>query len=314
MRKKILAILLCVFSIFALCGCGSVSYVLKIDTDGSVTQAVNVSFSYKKVTDAGKTIDGNDGLKNHIQTIANNVVNNSVGHFASSHNMTDELKTYDGKTVLFSDIYNYTLSQMNIVRYLYNFEWRYRPNYEWTQDGDNINCTISIKFNTIYAYYYFHNIYPDDEDTSEKIIENHAFYVKTETESESPFYDLKNSEIAQHFVDYFGGVFSLKDMEYNFYYATPNTKLYSDAQNSYTTANGIKVHEWHFTASDLDKEKGGMIHTYQIKVKPYTWYMLAIVISLGVALILTIVVKVKESKNKKVLQTQNQNIDEVDNN
>ena len=298
MKKKIIAIILCVFSVFALCGCGSVSYILKIDSDGSVTQAVNVSFSYQKVTEAGKEIDGTNGIKNHIQSIANNVVNNSVNHFANSHNMTDELKTYDGQTVLFADIYNYTLSQMNIVRYLYNFEWRYKPNYEWTQEGDTINCVISIKFNTLYAYYYFHDIYPDDEDTSEKVVEDHAFYVKTETESESPFYDLKNSEIAQHFIDYFGGVFTLQDMDYYFYYATPNTKLYSDAQKSYVTDSGIKVHEWKFTAQDLQAENGGLIHTYQIKVKQYTWYMLAIVVSLGVALVLTIVVKVKEKKKR----------------
>jgi hypothetical protein len=275
-----------------------------VDSNGIVTQAVVLKFRKKDVVNAGKTISD---FQFEVEKIGNVVVANSILSFQNSHNATDEVETYGGEKVAFSNIVTYTLSKMD--------PQIGKPKYEWqiASDNDTITCTISLRFLTIYAYYYFHDVYPDTpEDDSNKTTEDHAFYVKKITESKSPFYDLANDEIAKYFISYFGeDKFNLGDMKYSFCYSTPDTKLYSDATEIYTTSSGNIVHQWNFTAEDLAKENGGVFHTYTIKVKAYMWYMLALIISLSVALALVIYVKVKENNKDTITETdrfQNDNV------
>ena len=307
MRKKILAVFLCLFSALIFCGCGSVSYILQVSSSGVVTQACVIIVSKKDIQDAGKTITN---FRNNVEYVGNTVVSNSINSFKNSHELTDEVETYGGEKVPFSTVMTYTLS--NIELYFGG------PKYEWSgldSDSDTLTCTISLKFLTISAYYYFHDIYPDTpEDESNKTIEDHAFYVKKITESKSPFYDLANDDdIVQYFINYFGeDKFTLSDMKYSFCYSTTDEKLYSDANQIYASSNGNIVHQWDYTAADLAQENGGLFHTYTIKIKAYMWYMLAIIISLSVALVLIIYVKIKERKEKLLKIENNQQVDSTD--
>lgn len=290
MKKKLLAIFVCLFSVLLLCGCGSVSYILQVDSTGVVTQAVVLTFSKKDIESAGKTVLD---FRNTVEAVGNAIVQNSINSFKESHNLTDEVETYGGEKVAFSTIINYTLKHMD--------PQNGKPKYEWqisNTDSDTIICTISLRYLTIYAYYYFHDVYPDTpEDDSNKTTEDHAFYVKKITESKSPFYDLKNDNVAKYFLEYFGDdTFDLSDMTYSFCYSTTDTKLYSDATKTYTTSSGNIVHQWDYTAADLAEENGGLFHTYTIKIKAYMWYMLAMIISLLVALVLIIYIKIKKQK------------------
>lgn len=304
MKRKILAVFLCLFSVIIFCGCGSVSYILQVDSNGVVTQACVITISKKDIENAGKTIDD---FEYNLQYVANTVVTNSINNFKSSHELTEEVETYGGEKVPFSTVLTYTLS--NIDLYFGG------PKYERkiSTDNNTYTYTITLKFLTISAYYYFHDVYPDTpEDDSNKTVEEHAFYIKKITENKSAFYDLANDDITKYFMNYFGDdKFSLSDMTYSFCYSTTDDKLYSDATKVYTASNGNIVHQWDYTATDLAQENGGVFHTYTIKVKAYMWYMLALIISLSVALILVIYVKVKE--RKEIIMTDSEQHDEYKN-
>ena len=299
MKKKLLVVFLCLFSAILFCGCGSVSYILQVESSGVVTQAVVLKFSQTAIQNAGKTLAD---FQNHVQYVGNQVVHNSISNFESSHNLTDEMTTYSGDTVSFASIVSFTLENID--------PQNGKPKYEWEKNGDEITCTITLRFLNIYAYYYFHDIYPDTpEDDSNKSIQDHAFYLKKITESKSPFFDLQNNDVAQYFLSYFGtDKFTLSDMDYAFCYSTTDDKLYGDTSYTYTSSNGNKVLVWEYSATDLAKENGGMFHTYKIGIKAYLWYMLAIIISLGVAVVLTMYC-IKKDKKK----LQNQNIDNSNN-
>lgn len=296
MKKKLLTVFLCLISVILFCGCGSVSYILQVESSGVVTQAVVLTFSQKAIQNAGKTVAD---FQTHVQYVGNQVVYNSITNFESSHNLTDEMTTYSGEKVSFASIVHYTLENMD--------PQNGKPKYEWSQKGDEISCTMTLRFLNIYAYYYFHDIYPDTpDDDSNKSVVDHAFYLKRITENKSPFFDLQNNDIAQYFLNYFGeGTFTLKDMDYEFCYSTPDQKIYGDTNYTYIASNGNKVLVWEYSSVDLAKENGGMFHTFTIGIKAYMWYMLAIIISLGVGIVLTIYCIKKDKKKIKNFQDLN---------
>ena len=290
MKKKFLAIILCLVSVFCFAGCGNIQYLLQIDSSGVVTQQLYVEFSKSDIEASGKTIAQ---VKNMIENVGNQVVLNNINDFENSHNDTDELETFGGETVTFAQIKNYVYQNTDPSTFLIR-----RPKYEWelSADGTKYCATITLRFLTVYAYYYFYDIYPNTPDTSNKVTEDYMFFDKTTTTSKSPYYDLKNNSIAQAFLNFFDDSFTLSDMDYYFAYSTTDSKLYSNANEVYTASNGNYVHVWKYKASDLESEDEGYFLTYTIKIKAYVWYMAGLLISLIVALALTIAVKVKEKR------------------
>ena len=302
MKKRILALLICFFSVFTLCGCGSISYVLQIDSaSGVVTQGVVFSVSKTDIQNAGKTVIN---FKQHVEYVANTVVSNSYTSFENSHEMDEQLLTYDGTTATFAEIVLWTESHID--------PQTRRPQIIWEENGDTLKCSISLRFLSIYSYLYFHDSFPDDEDEDNVIWEQHLFYAKKITEQTSPFANLDNNDIVDYFVDYFDGNFSASDMTYSFMYSTPDSKMHSDADSIKTTSSGNYVHIWNWTASQLE-QSGGKFHTYTIKIKTPTWYWFGLSVGLFTALVLTIVCKRKEKMELSKKQTENnmqQNQDE----
>lgn len=293
MRKKILAIMLCVFSALALCGCGSVNYYLGVDTStGVVTQQISIAVSRLDIEQSGKTASE---LFNQIQSVSNQVVKNSIESFETSHNMTDVLKTYNGEEKTFAEIYAYTLNNMDPKGSTKSAKVEMHAS---SYNSDTIVYTISLRFLTLQAYNYFNDVYPDTEVEDTSVTESHLFFNKIITTQNSPYYNLKNNSIAKYFDEYFGDYYSLSDMKYYFSYSTPDQKLYSDATQVATDANGNSVHIWQFSASDLEAENGGKITTYKIKVKAYMWYMFALVVSLACSVVLYLICVAKQNKQK----------------
>ena len=289
MKKRILAIFLCIFSIFVFCGCGSAIYLVEVDSTGVVTQAFKFTFNKKDIEDAGKTVTD---FRENVIYVANSVVNNAYNNFTNSHQSDEIMTTWSGDKCPFSQIVSYVYQNMDVGINGYRFFW------EPSKDGKTITCTISLKFLTIYAYEYFYDVYPDSEDEENTYTEDHFFYVKSITESQSAFYDLKNSDITEYFLTYFGDSFKLSDMDYCFCYITPNQKMYSDADYVENTSSGY-AHVWKFSASDLENGNG-IIHTYTVKIRAYPWYILAVGVSIVASVVIWIVCKAKEKKKVKI--------------
>ena len=220
----------------------------------------------------------------------------------NAHGSNETFKTYGGETATYAQIIVYTQQNMDVSR----------PKIVWAGDTDSstdtLQCSISLKFLTTSAYLYFYDSFPDSQDEDEDVIEEHWFFNKIISEQNSPFSDIENNDIANYFLNYFGTSFGLEDMTYSFVYSTPEEKLYSNADEISTATNGNYVHTWHWTASQLEAT-GGKIVTYNIKVKAYMWYILAIAISVFTGVFLWVFCKVKEKHQRNKMLTKAEQTD-----
>ena len=310
MKRKILAIFLCIFSIVLFCGCASATYIIKFDASGAVTQAFSFSFSKKAIENAGKDVSD---FKQNIIYLANSIVGNAHSDFQNSHDDDEIVKTWNNKECKFSEIVDLVYNNLDISNTIqsimlgvngYKFSW------DTASDGDTITCTISLKFLNYYAYCYFYDIYPDTED-EETEIQDRVFYVKSVSESQTVFFDLQNSDVAEYLLTYFDNKFTLNDVKYSFCCVTQNSKMHSDADYVEKTSNGY-VHVWNYSMSDISEGKG-MVHTYTVKIRAYPWYIAAVGASLLVAATIWIVSVAKNKRDKKILKLSATAVDNSDN-
>ena len=296
MKKKIVAIILCIFSIFTLAGCGSVNYSITVSSDGSVTMAINMEIDTQDIIDSGKNYYD---FQLRVQSVANQVVANSFSNFEQEVNdiaVDGVVETYSGDMTV-SQVIAYVENNVEPINR--------RAKIEWTQKNNKTYCVISLKFKTIYAYRYFNGTFPSTEDKeeegSETILKDKFFFAEEWEISNPPFNDISNNSIATYFVEYFGEYFSVDDMKYSFSYSTTSTKLYSDADTITTDySTGNTVHTWNFSVEDLKEDGKSKISTYTIKIRAWVWYVLAVLVSVIVGIVLFIIVKCKEKRLAKV--------------
>lgn len=311
MKKRILAILLCIFSVFALAGCGSVNYSITISDDGSVTMAVNLVLNTKDITDSGKNFFD---FQLNVQSVANQVVANSFASFEQEVNdiaVDGVVETYTGDMTV-SQVIAYVESNVEPINQ--------KAKIEWVQKNNQTYCVISLKFKTIYAYRYFNGTFPStenkEEEGSETVLKDKFFFAEEWEISNAPFNDISNNQIAKYFVQYFNDYFTVDDMEYSFSYSTPSTKLYSDATSVSTDAStGNTVHTWKFSVNDLKENGKSKIATYTVKIRAWVWYVLAIILSIAVGIVMLVIVKSKGKKLKKneenIIQKFNETAKEI---
>ena len=288
MRKKILAVIICIFSIFLFCGCANVNYSITVESTGIVTQALNLSFNRADVVNAGKTLNS---FMQSIENIANQVVQTAYNDFTGSHQLDEDLTTYSGDTVKFAQIIEFVNQNLDPNNG--------KPKIEWDWDNTTVYCKISLRFLNIYAYRYFYDSYPDSEEEDTTVREDHFYYAKDIDYSDSPYNDITNNSIAQYFMDYFENQFSYDDVNFSFTYSTPNSKIYSDANLVEEDTNGNTVHTWTFTTEQITQDGKSKVALYTIKYRAYVWYVTAIAASVFVGLALLFVCKIKELRQAK---------------
>src|SRR5574344_643594 len=302
MRKKIFAVLICFLCAIMLCGCGSINYTFCVTSDGTVTQTISLSVSKSDIekSGSGSTTENLNSYISMITSTSNQVVTNMLNNFLSSHADTDELKTFDGGTKTFSYIKQYVLKNIEPSNGSAKIVWK-------ESDDGNILANISFTYLTIYAYKYFYNYYADTKIDDDTVYEDNRFYVKEVDSQTTIFNEIAKldsesyTKNAKPFLDYFSNQFSLSDMTYSFTYSTPDSKIYSDADEISTdSSTGNTLHTWNFTASDLSKSDGDTITTYDIKIRAWIWYVSAILITLIVASVLSFVCILREKKLKKM--------------
>lgn len=289
MRKKILTIIICLFSIFLFCGCAKINYSLTLESSGVVTQAINLQVSEKDIVNADKTLNN---FKRTIEKVANQVAFKSYEAFLNSHQLDEELKTYSGNIVKFAEIIEFVNKSMDPNQG--------KAKVEWSRNGDIIYCKISLKFSNIYAYRYFYDSYPDKEEETETIREDHFFYAKDISYSDSPFNDIaKEGGIGESFMQYFDNRFTYGDISCSFTYSTPNSKIYTDADYVEKDTNGNTVHTWTFTTEQIMQDGKSKLGIYTVKYRAYVWYIYAVGITFLAGLVLLAIAGIKESKKRK---------------
>ena len=272
--KKFLS-LICVFLLITIfcSGCAKTSYSIIVNTDGSVEQGFQVILDVNKIQSAGYNF--ND-VKNLIEQKFETILNNQITNIA--YYCVDK-----GKDPASCGI---TCSYTELATY---------------------NLYASIKFASIDLFKDYQNFFKqhsgssgEDEGNNDKI-ENYVFFEKTISETTTIYYKVYEDAFVQDILTYFDGsngdIFTLADVEYNFFYGMPTNKIYSE-DSKIIYQDGVKIHHWQFDADTIDNT----IITYTIQFKPAIWYASAVVIALLVAGVIAIVVLVQK-KSKKVKNT-----------
>lgn len=280
MKKFLSVICLLVVSVLLFSGCADISFSVLMNSDGKIELAMEVDLDKDEITLAGydysevfnKVVEDFDEYLWGLQLAVNNYA------------FLKNVKVKDcGITV--------------------------------NQDSDEEQAYIfgSIVFDSLKIYREFYGIVDDDEDDT-IIDSSNWFYNKNISEAETIFSSILEegttaNSFANEYLTYFEGSEAgkaqktLEDAGYYYYYGMPTNKIYSDSDLVYSL-NGIKIHEWNFSASELSDK----IQLYTISVKPVAWYVLALIITFVVIAIIIIIgliqKKFKKDKNT-IAQEQN---------
>ena len=282
--KRIFSVIcLLVVSCLVFSGCASVNYSVVVGTDGSVQQGFQVTLDKSKITLAG--YDYSD-IASKIENAFNNAVNQN---------------------------------QLNIIKFCsasgkkpLNCDCGIKTNYERI-DEQNFYGYIAFESISIYREYsnFISGGSSEDDNEDDSGVEENLFFIKDVDYNDTVYTGIdakdENGEytnsIVKTLTDYFDGStegtqqFTLDDVEYNFYYGVPTTKLHSNSDST-ISQSGIEIHQWTFNASNLNDP----IQTWTIKIKPVAWYVLALVLTIILIIILFIICLIKK-KSKKVKNT-----------
>lgn len=309
MRKKVLLVVICFFCLFALCGCGSVNYSVIISNKGEITLQLDLKFDAQKLTTNLNSANKNlSDFASKVQSYATAVYNNSYADF--------EDKLYEVAKDNVVEVYgNQEWTTQQVKQYVLSNIKFSNGSGTWSQKNNTISCVIFLKFETYNAYRYFNGIYPSTEDEPDEDVKeerkDNFFFAEDYTYTKSVYNDIEHSSFAQYFLQYFNNNLTVDDMNYQFTYSTPSTKMYSNAHEITTDSEtGNIVHTWKFSANDL-KSDDYRICTYEVKIRAWVWYVMAVTISVLVGIVLFVIVKVKETKQKKLLIANMQNFEKT---
>lgn len=260
--KKLSVLILCLTLIFGLSGCAKIRYQRILNTDGSIVDAVSVKLDEQKIVENGFDI-GN--VKSEIKRKMNIYLNAICNAFETRDDRLNEIE----KTAI----------RNNVLAEVF-------------EGGEYI--TASLTFSNYSAFKYFYGLHLDDEDeqnNSETI--KTLLYNKNVTTGKTIFSGEDAQFITNEFISYFGNKFDINDAELSYIFATPQSKLHSDATYSYEI-DGVHYHEW--VVKDINQE----IQTFTVQVKPINWYILALLLTVVLLVVLFLIASIKRKKQFKM--------------
>ncbi len=267
MKKSILAIFVCILSIF-LCGCANApTYSLSQNTDGTVTQMFYIPFVDSELTELGVEADTVTDLKNSVMQRFNTYFMNLQQNFVTRVN-SDEALTQQDKLLLIAGCPTGTilpaLSEIGII-YTLNFSsalhyYYFNSDMQYTELIAALNEDTSVVeegfftnrvISTGTTVYGLNTQYAENQTLAEYITAYSTELLQQNT-------DLTDEQIA-----------SVVPTNFVYSYGTTSSKLHSDADRVYHYANGVYYHEWDITTENSDRQ----ISTWTIQVNTNVWYV-----------------------------------------
>lgn len=299
MKKKIIAIFLCMFCIFLFTGCSTdPGYEVRQNKDGSVTETIFVPYSLSElrtlgVDDEEVLLAIEDNIYQRVRTFYTEYDNNFQMRLNSDPDLDDVDKQYLASAI------TYHIAQTNETESVLTAN-RYTNGIEFF-----------VEYDSVVAYYYYKMGMHYEEMLAElnkddSIVEESFFIDKKINKSINLYGRDGNNSLGIQLQKLVRGILqnntsltneqieSLVPHQFIYSYAVPNKKVYSDADTIYTQ-DGITYHQWIISDSDLDRE----ITTWTLIPNRNVWY--ALVLGAGVLLsaILIVVAIVKEKQKNK---------------
>ena len=281
MLKKISSVLLVVLIIFSLAGCASGGYEISQYSDGRILESFYVNLNQNAIELAGYSYsEVEQEIYDKFLTVRNNLVSN----FNSADN---------GLNIFQKEQF---ISQHIRV-----------PSIE------NKTIGVSFLFDNYDGYKLFYNIVDDGQTPDNETVEDKIFFIKTTTTTKTVFNNAQDSSLAQELLTYFSDpengniVYTFSDVNFSYSFATKNSKLRSNADRTFYTSSGLKVHKWDVPQDNYNFE----IEFYEYKIVSTWWYVLAL--ALTVLFMIALVAKHKyeifvEAKAKKAIEKMPNNL------
>lgn len=273
MKKFLCVISLVIFSVISFAGCAELKYSIAILSDGSVKQMFQVEVDSQQLESAGYSFDD----------VSTNILS-----------VFEQIKTSQYQNIR-------KFKMQNAGEYM---ETNIVCGYD--QNGKVFKIYMMYDSTSTYVAYNKFLSGSTGDDKDDEILEQHFLYIKHITQTTTAYYDLENNSLAQDMLTYFNGTtvsgstaFTLDDCSYQFYYGTPTSKMYSNSDDV-VYQDGVYYHIWNFSASDVNNQ----IQLYTIEVKPVSWYLLALILTLVFTGILTLIVLVQKKRNKNITKQQ----------
>lgn len=264
MKKVLCIICLTIISVFTLVGCSTVRYSTAILADKSVQQLFQVELDQTEIENAGYDYqDVINQIEQKFAVVKQNQILKYIRPF---------MKKYEGVQVVCA------YSMANLCIYM-------------TYDSVS-TYTAYNKF-----VYEVNGMTVDDED-NEILVEN-FLYIKHITKTTTVYNELENNQFAKDMLEYFDGTtngttaFTLNDCTYEFYYGVPSSKVHSNSDKR-VYQDGVYYHIWSFSADETNNE----IELYTIEIKPVSWYILALVLTVIFTGILCMVIVFQKNIKK----------------
>ena len=300
MKKKLLCLMICLFS-FILCGCSvPPQYTIAQKSDGTVSQSVYIPFSAEELSNLGLSLDVIASLSN------------------------DAKYTFD---MYFTNMYNNFLVRVQQDAGLSEEDKQYIINgcptiQDMQGEGQLAGISYDFEFATALHYYYFnmegyyYNDLVEELNKDDSIVEEGFFTDKKISSGKSIFGVNVQYDSSQTFAQYVSNqcysilkeqttlsdeaINSVIPKTFIYRYGTPSKKLHSNA-DLVRYVNGVYYHEWNITLNNADRE----ITTWQIIVNNNVWYALALIGAIILAFVLIMISYIKTKKEKKLSQDSN---------
>lgn len=273
--KKMAVCVVCLVTILALTGCAKVQYQRVIYNDGTIIDALAVKLDEDKIVNTGFKIAQ---VKKDIKAKMNVYINAIFKAFDDRNDNLLEIQKIAVKNNVIGSV----------------------------DEKDNyIIASLTFKNYSAFKYFYGLHLEEDSESNNNSDTEKEFLFNKNTTKGKTIFSTEDAKYLTNSFIEYFRNNFSEDDAELSYVFATPESKLHSNATYHYEI-DGIHYHEWDIL--DADQE----INTYTIQFKPVNWYVIALISTVVLVIILFIIAlfKNKKQKGKPILAHKVENPDE----
>ncbi len=256
--------------IFCFSGCAQVEHSRVVYSDGRIVDAIAVKLDEEKIVNKGYDLAS---LKSKIKTKMNKYILALQSSFLSRD---DNLTTQEKSFVLFD-----MASEVG-------------------EKQGYIYATINFKDYTTFKYFYGLHLQDSSQTESEdENIVSTPLYTKSVSVSQTVFASSICEDIAQDFLNDYGGNFDLDDVDFSFLLGMPESRLHSNATTTYSS-NGITYHEWNLSSTTEE------IVTFSYLLKPVNWYILALSLTFVLFIVLTLVAMIERIiKRKEFIKTIN---------
>lgn len=277
--KKIAICFLMLVLIVVLSGCAQIEYSRVVNTDGTIIDSVCVKLDEEQIASSGYALEQIEEIKTHIKSKMNGYIND----FFTAFKLRD-----DGLL----DIEKIAVKN-NVIS---------------TVSENEGYIVASLKFKNYHAFKLFYGLHllEDEEGDNEEAIAG-FLYNKNVAVGKTIFATEDAKFVTNEFISYFDNNFSESDAELYYTFATPESKLHSNATKHYEV-DGVYYHEWLVTSADQD------IATFTYQIKPINWYVLALAMTFALIIVLFVVAfcTKNKTKNKNLIKANNQNAQNLD--